>query len=430
MRFFIFFFLAGRLDTALPLDASHTQIGLQHEFASYSQNPEDFHFEGMPLGGEAGLQDEGLSLWAVVAMVTAWVWIVRPERIHALDRWARQHYVERVEESYAAADALLEAGQTEAGIAALEEHLESLTGVRKMDRLEPQVRQACRRLIEALSAAGRHDEAVPVYDRLIALDDRDLEALVGRASLVLELGDPALRDQAWQTIEEVDARVPGSPLVAPLAFRLAVERRDLVAALRLVRHDYRQQLARATLEDARWRFFWSTGERFAAPRSWHDRPQLEQGLRLAFRHDLEPDPGKLQRLRIDFPYGWTVRLEQLSVLLEGPLVSGAAEPLRVDLATAGTKTPNGWRTTPAGLVTDPDKRSTVIFKLPRHLDLSSGLSLSIHIEPAPVMPEALAVLFADRELVDSAIASLTHAGDLEGAELARRFGAAGAAGGS
>ncbi|MCB1788546.1 MAG: hypothetical protein KDJ33_19995 [Gammaproteobacteria bacterium] len=36
---------------------------LQGGFASYSQDPEDFHFEGMPLGGEAGLMDEGLALW-------------------------------------------------------------------------------------------------------------------------------------------------------------------------------------------------------------------------------------------------------------------------------------------------------------------------------------------------------------------------------
>ena len=36
---------------------------LQGGYASYSQDPEDFHLEGMPLGGEARLQDEGLSLW-------------------------------------------------------------------------------------------------------------------------------------------------------------------------------------------------------------------------------------------------------------------------------------------------------------------------------------------------------------------------------
>jgi hypothetical protein len=36
---------------------------LQGGVASYSQDPEDFHLEGMPLGGEAGLYDEGLSLW-------------------------------------------------------------------------------------------------------------------------------------------------------------------------------------------------------------------------------------------------------------------------------------------------------------------------------------------------------------------------------
>ncbi len=35
----------------------------QGGFSSYSQDPEDFHLEGMPLGGEAGLQDEGLALW-------------------------------------------------------------------------------------------------------------------------------------------------------------------------------------------------------------------------------------------------------------------------------------------------------------------------------------------------------------------------------
>jgi len=36
---------------------------LQGGYASYSEDPEEFHFEGMPLGGEAGLQDEGLALW-------------------------------------------------------------------------------------------------------------------------------------------------------------------------------------------------------------------------------------------------------------------------------------------------------------------------------------------------------------------------------
>lgn len=36
---------------------------LQGGYASYSQDPEDYHLEGMPLGGEARLVDEGLSLW-------------------------------------------------------------------------------------------------------------------------------------------------------------------------------------------------------------------------------------------------------------------------------------------------------------------------------------------------------------------------------
>ena len=36
---------------------------LQGGFSGYSQEPEDFHLEGLPLGGEAGLQDEGLALW-------------------------------------------------------------------------------------------------------------------------------------------------------------------------------------------------------------------------------------------------------------------------------------------------------------------------------------------------------------------------------
>lgn len=36
---------------------------LQGGLATYSQDPEDFHAEGFPLGGEAGLHDEGLSMW-------------------------------------------------------------------------------------------------------------------------------------------------------------------------------------------------------------------------------------------------------------------------------------------------------------------------------------------------------------------------------
>jgi len=36
---------------------------LQGGIATYSENPEDYHLEGMPLGGEAGLPEEGLALW-------------------------------------------------------------------------------------------------------------------------------------------------------------------------------------------------------------------------------------------------------------------------------------------------------------------------------------------------------------------------------
>lgn len=36
---------------------------LQGGFASYSEDPQAFHLEGMPLGPEAGLQEEGLALW-------------------------------------------------------------------------------------------------------------------------------------------------------------------------------------------------------------------------------------------------------------------------------------------------------------------------------------------------------------------------------
>ncbi|MGD8910265.1 MAG: hypothetical protein PVI92_13060 [Chromatiales bacterium] len=36
---------------------------LQGGYVNYSEDPEHFHFEGMPLGGEAGLHDEGLAMW-------------------------------------------------------------------------------------------------------------------------------------------------------------------------------------------------------------------------------------------------------------------------------------------------------------------------------------------------------------------------------
>jgi hypothetical protein len=36
---------------------------LQGGYVSYSEDPEHFHLEGMPLGGEAGLHDEGPALW-------------------------------------------------------------------------------------------------------------------------------------------------------------------------------------------------------------------------------------------------------------------------------------------------------------------------------------------------------------------------------
>lgn len=36
---------------------------LQGGVATYSQNPDEFHLDGLPLGGEAGLHQEGLSIW-------------------------------------------------------------------------------------------------------------------------------------------------------------------------------------------------------------------------------------------------------------------------------------------------------------------------------------------------------------------------------
>lgn len=44
---------------------------LQGGYASYSEDPEDFHLEGMPLGGEARPQDEGLALWETELTVSA-----------------------------------------------------------------------------------------------------------------------------------------------------------------------------------------------------------------------------------------------------------------------------------------------------------------------------------------------------------------------
>ncbi len=44
---------------------------LQGGAVSYDLDPDDFHFEGMPLGGEAGLHDEGLSLWEVEMTASA-----------------------------------------------------------------------------------------------------------------------------------------------------------------------------------------------------------------------------------------------------------------------------------------------------------------------------------------------------------------------
>jgi len=46
-------------------------MALQGGYASYSQDPEDYHFEGMPIGGEAGLHEEGLSLWEVELTASA-----------------------------------------------------------------------------------------------------------------------------------------------------------------------------------------------------------------------------------------------------------------------------------------------------------------------------------------------------------------------
>ncbi len=44
---------------------------VQGGYASYSEDPEEFHFEGMPLGGEAGLTSEGLALHEIELSASA-----------------------------------------------------------------------------------------------------------------------------------------------------------------------------------------------------------------------------------------------------------------------------------------------------------------------------------------------------------------------
>lgn len=44
---------------------------LQGGLSTYSKDPEDYHIEGLPLGGEAGLYDEGLALWETELIASA-----------------------------------------------------------------------------------------------------------------------------------------------------------------------------------------------------------------------------------------------------------------------------------------------------------------------------------------------------------------------
>lgn len=44
---------------------------LQGGISTYSKDPDDYHLEGMPLGGEAGLHEEGLSLWETELTMSA-----------------------------------------------------------------------------------------------------------------------------------------------------------------------------------------------------------------------------------------------------------------------------------------------------------------------------------------------------------------------
>ena len=120
----------------------------------------------------------------------------------------------------------------------------------------------------------------------------------------------------------------------------------------------------------------------------------------------------MHKVRVDLPRGWAAALSDLSIVLK----SSAAE-VTLDLATTDTQL-RGLRRVGDRLVTEPsDRRSTMVFELPRPIDLSAGLLFLLRADVGPAPPVILEGLLRDPELVSSAGAELQRAGDSRGAEL-------------
>ncbi len=248
-----------------------------------------------------------LAFMALAGIATAWVWLSRPQLVDPLQEQAQARFVRAHEQSFEAAKSALKEGEVDRGIELLEDLLPRLEKTKKRDRLSAIKRDALKRLAGVYQNLEKPSEALRAYDELIAFDDRDLEARVERARLLLRV--PERRTEGEEEIERLHRLAPAAPVVAMAFLDLACSRRDLTAAVRAVHTLYRTSMS--SIGHADWRVFWDTGNNFSREQSWGGRADLEVGDRVLLTATME-ESADLLRFRVDLPRAAKVALEDLS----------------------------------------------------------------------------------------------------------------------
>ena len=281
--------------------------------------------------------------FACLACITLLLWRYMPERINRLDEWIVEKYTEPYESRLQQAVDDIERGEETSGIHQLEALLGDLESIRKRDRLDPVKRKSFQTLTRALIKTKQHKQARDRFDDWIAFDDKDVNALLGKAKMMCEF--PAFSREGEALLTELLQKFPTPTILEHYEKRDKTDPKLVNLFLALdVTDETPAGLARAFMDWAvnrhrilqHWRVFCSIRQGFQEDRiqtvspEWIDRNTLRFTLAL---------PREIYKVYIAPPVGDLIVQPEFQV--HGPRES--ANISSSDRALRGDKMAEPWK---------------------------------------------------------------------------------------
>jgi hypothetical protein len=251
------------------------------------------------LRGMAHLARAVLLVVTLLAAVTAGLWCYFPSVIDEFDSSIASRYLSSYETQLAAAERI---GNDTDQADALESLVQSLSAIRRDDRLHPLKRRAIGRLIRSLEESGQTERALAWCDEFVAQDERDLRAQLLRASLLFR--DPQRSAEGARLLRQLFDKVPEAQFIAREYSRLLADRGSNTDAFLVIDEFLKHQDHKLT---SKWHFFWDSGSGTNLAQSHSVRPFLEDSTR--WRWSLTLEPG-VRQLWIVPPNEAAVRVQQ------------------------------------------------------------------------------------------------------------------------